>query len=140
MSRLPATPWTAARQASLSFTVSQSLPKLMSLEAVMPFDPLTLCHPLFLRPSIPPSLRVFCSELALGIRWPKYRSFSISPSKQCSGLVSFRIDWFDLLEVQGTLKRLLEHHKSKASVLRLIPFQKPNLSSELSISVSHLGT
>ena len=99
-----------------------------------------LSHPLSSLPSIFPSIRVSSSESVLHIRWPKYRSFSISPSKQCSGLVSFRIDWFDLLEVQGTLKRLLEHHKSKASVLRLIPFQKPNLSSELSISVSHLGT
>ena len=125
----------AAHQASLSFTLSQSLPKLMSIESVMPSNHLILCRPLLLLPSVLPSLRVFCNESALGIRWPKYQSFSISPSNECSGLVSFRMDWFDLLEVQGTLKSLLEHHKSKASVLRLIPFQNPSLSSELSISV-----
>ena len=101
--RLFATPWTAARQASLSFTASQSLLKFMSIESVMPSNQLILCHPL-LRPSVFPSIRIFSNELALCIRWPKYWSFSfsISPSCEYSGLVSFRIDWFDLLAVQGT--------------------------------------
>ena len=101
---LSATPWTAACQASLSLTVSQSLLKLMSIESVMPFNHLVFCHPLLLLPSIFPSIRVFSSELALCIRWPKYRSFSISPSNEYSGLISFRIDWFDLLAVHGTLQ------------------------------------
>ena len=104
-----ATPWTAARQASLSITNSRSLFKLMSIESVMPSNHLILCHPLPLLPSIFLSIRVFSSESALRIRWPKYWSlrFSISPSNECSGLISFRIDWFDLLAVQGTLKNLL---------------------------------
>ena len=110
------TPWTAACQASLSFTISQSLLKLMSIELVMPSNHLILCHPLLLPPSIFPSIRVFSNESALHIRWPKYRSFSfsISPSNECSGLISFRIDTFDLLAVQGTLKSLLQHHSSSA--------------------------
>ena len=109
------TPWTAACQASLSFTISQSLLKLMSIELVMPSNHLILCHPLLLPPSIFPSIRVFSNESALHVRWPKYRSFSfsISPSNECSGLISFRIDTFDLLAVQGTLKNLLQHHSSK---------------------------
>ena len=110
--------WTAARQASLSITNSQSLLKLMSIESVMPSNHLILCPPLLL-PSIFPSIRVFTSELALHIRWPKcWRfSFHISPSNEYSGLISFRMDWFDLLAVQGTLKSLLQHHSSKASIL-----------------------
>ena len=114
------TPWTAARQASLSFTISQNLLKLMSIESVMPSDHLILYHPLLLLLSIFPSIRVFSNELALHIRWPKYWSFSfsISPSNEYSGLISFRIDWFDLLAVQGTFKNLLQHHSSKASILQ----------------------
>ena len=111
----PAIPWTAAHQASLSFTIPQSLLKLMSIESVSPSNHLILCHPLLL-PSVFPSIRVFSSELALHIRWPKYWSFSfsISPSSEYSGLISFRIDWFDLPNIQGTLKSLLQHHRSKA--------------------------
>ena len=111
------TPWTAAHQASLSITSSQSLLKPMSIESVMPSNHLILCHPLPLMPSIFPSIRVFSSESALPIRWPKYWSLSFSPSNEYSGLVSFRNDWFDLLAVQGTLKSLLYHHSSKASIL-----------------------
>ena len=105
------TPWTVAHQASLSFTVSQSLLKLMSIRLVMPSNHLVLCRPLLLLPSIFPSIRVFSSEWALRSRWPKCWSFSfsISPSKEYSGLISFRIDWFDLFTVQGTLKSLLQH-------------------------------
>ena len=116
--RLFATPWTAACQASLSITNSRSLLKLMSIESVMPSNHLILCHPLLLLPSIFPSIRVFSNESALGIRWPKYWSFSfsISPSREYSGLISFRMDWLDLLAVQGTLNSLLQHHSSKASV------------------------
>ena len=112
-------PWTAARQASLSFTISRSLLKLMSIESMMPSNHLILCRPLLLLPSIFPSIRVFSNESALCIRWPNYWSFSfsISPSNKYSGLISFRIDWFDLLSVQGTLKSLLQHHNSKASIL-----------------------
>ena len=112
------TPWTAAYQASLSFTISQSFLKLMSIKLVMPSNHLILCHPLFLLPSIFPSIRVFSKESVLHIRWPKYWSFSfsISPSNEYSGLISFRMDWFDLLAVQGTLKSLLQHHSSKPSV------------------------
>ena len=115
-----ATPWTAAQQASLSITNSRSLLKLTSIELVMPSSHLILCCPLLLPPSIFPSIRVFSSESALGIRWPKYWSFSISisPSNEYSGLISFRLDWFDLLEVQGSLKSLLQHHSSKASILQ----------------------
>ena len=112
------TPWTVARQASLSFTISWSLLKLMSTESVMPSNLLILCHPLLLPPSIFPSIRVFSNELALCIRWPKSWSFSfcISPSNEYSGLMSFRMDWLDLLAVQGTLKSLPQHHHSKASI------------------------
>ena len=111
------TQWTAARQASLSITNSQSLPELMSIESMMLSNHLILCCP-FLPPSIFPSIRVFSNESALCIRWPNYWSFSfnISPSNEHSGLISFRMDWLDLLEVQGTLKSLLQHHISKASV------------------------
>ena len=114
-----ATPWTAACQASQSFTISWSLLKLMSIESVMPSNHLVLCCPLLL-PSIFPSIRVFFNESALWIRWPKYWSFSfsISASNEHSGLISFRIDWFDLLAVQGTLKSLLQHHSLKASILQ----------------------
>ena len=114
-----ATPWTAALWASLSITNSQSLLKLMSITSVMPSNHIILCHPLLL-PSIFPSIRVFSNESALCIGWPNYWSFrfSISPSNESSGLVSLRMDWLDLLAVQGTLKSLLQHHSSKASVLR----------------------
>ena len=114
-----ATSWTAACQASLSFTISQSLLKIMSTESVMPSNHLVLCHLLLLLPSIFPSIQVFSNESVLHIRWPKYWSFSfsISPSNKYSGLISFRIDWLDLLSVQGTLKSLLQHHSSKASIL-----------------------
>ena len=117
--RLFATPWTAARQASLSITNSQSLLKLMSTESVMPSNHLILCHPFFLPPSIFPNIRVFSNESVLHIRWPKYWSFSFSiiPSKEHQGLISFRMDWLDLLAVQGTLKSLLQYHSSKASIL-----------------------
>ena len=122
--RLWATSWIAARQASLSITNSQSLLKLMSIESVVPSNHLTLCHPLLLLHSIFPSIRVFSNELALLIRWPKYWSFSfnISPSSEHPGLISFRMDWMDLLAVQGTLKGLLQHHSSKASILRCSAF------------------
>ena len=122
--RLFATPWTAASQASLSITNSQSLLKLMSIESVMPSNHLILCRPLLLPSSIFPSIRVFSNESVLHIRWPKYWSFSfsISPSKGYSGLISFRVDWFDLLGVQGTHKSLLQHHNSKASILRCSAF------------------
>ena len=113
------TPWTAACQAPLSFTVSQSLLKLMSIGLLMPSSHLILCGPLLLLPSILPNIRVFADELALHIRWPKYWrfSFSISPSNEYSGVISFRMDWLNLLAVQGTLKSLLLHHSSKASIL-----------------------
>ena len=112
-----ATPWTAAHQASLSTAISQSLLKLMSIELVISSSHLILCHPLLHLPSIFPSIRVFSSELALHIRWLEYCSFNISPSNEYSGLITFRTDWFDLHAVQGTLKSLLQHHNSKASVL-----------------------
>ena len=117
--QLSVTPWTSARQASLSITNSRSLPKLMSIESVMPSNHLILCRFLLLLPSIFPSIRVFSNETALRIRWPKYWSFSfnISPSNEHSGLISFRMDWLDLLAVQGTLKSLLHLHSSKASIL-----------------------
>ena len=113
------TPRTAARQASLSITNSWSLLKLMSIETVMPSNHLILCHPLLLLPSVFPSIRAFSNESALCIRWPKYWSFSFSvcPSNEHPGVISFKMDWFDLLAVQGTLKSLLQHHSSKASVL-----------------------
>ena len=117
--RLFATPWTAAHQASLSITNSQSLLKLMSIESMMPSNHLILCRPLLLLPSIFSSIRVFSKEAALHIRWPKYWSFSfsISLSNEYSGLISFRMDWLDFLAVQGTLKSLLQHHGSKTSIL-----------------------
>ena len=120
-------------QASLSFTISRSLLKLMSIESVMPSNHLILCHPLPLLPSIFPSIRVFSNELALCIRWPKYWgfSFSISLPNEYSGLISFRIDWFDLFAVQGTLKSLLQHHSLKASILCAKP---------LLLSSSHIHT
>ena len=113
------TPWTAACQASLSITNSQSLIKLISIKSVMPSNHLILCHPLLLLLSIFPSIRVFSNESVLRIRWPKYWSFSfsISPSNEYSGLISFTIDWLDLFAVQGTFKSLLQHHSSKESVL-----------------------
>ena len=119
-----AIPWIAAHQTSLSITNSQSLPKPMSIESVMPSNHLILCHPLLLLPSIFPSIRVFSNESALRIRWPKYCSFSfnISPSKGHPGLISFRMDWLDLLAVRGTLKSLLQHHSSKASILQCSAF------------------
>ena len=128
--RLFAAPWTAARQASLSITNSQSLPKLMSIESVIPSNHLILCRPLLLLPSIFPSIRVFFNESALRIRWPKYWSFSfsISPSSEYSGLISFRIPWFDLLAVQRTLKSLLQHHSLKASILQCSAFFMVQLS------------
>ena len=117
--RLFATPWTAARQASLSITNAQSLLKFMSIKSVMPSNHLILCLPLLLLPLIFPSVRVFSKESILHIRWPKYWSFSfsISPSNEYSGLISFRMDWLDLLTAQGTLKSLLQHHSSKTSIL-----------------------
>ena len=118
--RLFATPRTAARQASLSFTISWSLLKLMSIELVMPSNHLVFCCPLLLLPSVFPSIRVFSNVLAFCIRWPKYWSFSISSSNEYSRLISFRIDWFVLLAVQGTLKSLLRHHK--AAILQCSAF------------------
>ena len=115
--RLFVTPRTAARRASLSITNSGSMLKLMSIESVMPSNYLILCCPLLL-PSVFPSIRVFYNKTALHIRWPKYWNFSISPSNEYSGLISFRIGWFDLLDVQGPLKSLLQHHSSKASIFQ----------------------
>jgi len=128
--RLFATPWTAAHQASLSITNSWSLLKLMSIDSVMPSNHLILCRPLLLLPSIFPSIKVFSNESALHIRWLKYWSFSfsISPSNEQKGLISFRMDWLDLLAVQGTLKSLLQHHSSKASILRRSTFFVVQLS------------
>ena len=122
--RLFATTWTAAHQVSLSVTNSQSLLKLMSVESVMLSNHLILCRPLLFLPSVFPSIRVFSSESVLHIRWPKYWSFSfsISPSNEYPGLISFRMDWLDLLAVQGTLKSLFQHHSSKASILRCSAF------------------
>ena len=133
-----ATPCTAGRQASLSTTNSQSLFKLMSIETGMPSNHLILCHPLFFLPSIFPSIRVFSNESVLCIRWPKYWSFSfsISPSNEYSGLISFRIDWFALLAVQWTLKSLLQHHNSKASILWCSAF----FMVQFSWSNSHIYT
>ena len=128
--QLSATPWTAARQASLSITNSHTLLKLTAIELVMSSNHLILCCPLLLLPSIFLSITLVCSELVLCIRWPKYwsLSFSISPSSEHSGLISFRMDWFDLLVVQGTLKILLQHHSSKASILRCSAFFVVQLS------------
>ena len=123
------TPWPEAHPASLSFAISWSLLKLVSIESVMPSNHL-ICHPLLLLPSIFPSIRVISNESALHIRWPMYWSFSfsISPSSEYSGLISFRIDWFDLLAVQGTCKSLLQHHSSKASILQHSTFFMVQLS------------
>ena len=122
--RLLATPWIAARPASLSITISWSSLRLTSIESVMPSSHLILCCPLLLLPLIPSSIRVFSNESALRMRWPKYWSFSFSiiPSKEHPGLISFRMDWVDLLAVQGTLNSLLQHHNSKASILWLSAF------------------
>ena len=124
------TPWTAARQVSLSITNSQSLLKLMSMASVTPSSHLILCQPLLLLPPIPPSIRVFSRESTLCMRWPKYWSFSLSiiPSNEHPGLVSFRMDWLDLLAVQGTRKSLLQHHSSKASILQRSAFFTVQLS------------
>ena len=137
-----ATPWTAARQASLSITNSQSLLKLMSIDSVMPSNQLILCHPLLL-PSVFPSIRVFSSESVLHIKWLKYWSFSfsISTSNEYSGLISFRVDWVDLLEVQGTLKSLLQYHSSKVSILLLSAFfivqlSHPYMTTEKTIALT----
>ena len=125
-----ATPWIAACQASLSITNSWSSLKLTSIESVMPSSHLILCHPLFLLPPIPPSFRVFSNESTLRMRWPKYWSFSFSiiPSKEIPGMISFRMDWLDLLAVQGTLRSLPQHHSSKASILRHSAFFTVQLS------------
>ena len=125
-----ATPWIAARQASLSITNSRSSPKLLSMELVMPSSHLILCHPLLLLPPIPPSIRVFSNESTLRMRWPKFWSFSFSirPSKEHLGLIFFTMDWLDLLAVQGTLKSLLQHYSSKASILRRSAFFTVQLS------------
>ena len=122
--RLFATPCTAAHQAFLSFTILWSLLKLMSIESVMPSSHLILCRPLLFLPLIPPSIRIFSNDSALCMRWPKYWSFSFSiiPSKEIPGLISFRMDWLDLLAVQGTLKSLVQHYNSKASILRCSAF------------------
>ena len=136
--RLFATPWTAARQASLSNTNSRSLLKLMSIESVMPSNHLILCHPLLLPSSIFPSIRVFSNESVLLIRWPKYWSFtfSISPSNEYSGLISFRMNWLDLLAVQGTLKSLLQHHSSKTSTLWHSAFSHPYMTTGKTIALT----
>ena len=128
--RLFAMQWIAARQASLSITNSQSSLRLASIESVIPSNHLILCRPLLLLPPIPPRIRVFSNESTLRMRWPKYWSFSFSiiPSRQIPGLISFRMDWLDLLAVQGTLKRLLQHHSSKASILRRSAFFTVQLS------------
>ena len=125
-----ATPWIAARQASLSNTNSRSSLRLTSIESVMPSSHLILCHPLLLLLSIPPSIRVFFNESALCMKWPKYRSFSFSiiPSNEHPGLISFRMDWLDLLAVQGTLNSLFQHHSSKASILWCSAFFTVQLS------------
>ena len=128
--RLFATPWTAACQASLSITISRSSLRLASIESVMPSSHLILCCPLLLLSPIPPSIRVFSNESTLHMTWPKYWSFSlsISPSNEHPGLISFRMDWLDLLAVQGTLKSLLQHHSSKVSILRCSAFFTVQLS------------
>ena len=125
------TPWSAAHQASLSITNSRNLPKLMSIESVMPSNHLILCHPLLFLPLIFPSIRVFSNESALPIRWPKYWSFifNISPSNEHPGLISFRMDWLDFLAVRGTLKSLLHHHSSKASIFQCSAFFTVQLTS-----------
>ena len=137
------TPWTVAHQASLSITNSWSLLKPMSIESMMPSNHLILCHPLLLLPSIFPSTRVFSNESALHIRWPKYWSFSfnISPTNEHPGLISFRKDWLDLLAVQGTLKSLLQHHSSKASLLQhsalfIVQLSHPYMTTEKTIALT----
>ena len=141
--QLFATPWTAARQASLSITNSRSLLKLISIESVMPSNQLILCLLLLLLPSIFPSIRVFSNELVLHIRWPKHWSFSfsISPSNEHPGLISFRMDWLDLLAVQGTLKSLLQHHSSKASIIQhstffMVQFSLPYMTTGKTIALT----
>ena len=141
--RISATPWIAARQASLSITNSRSPPRLTSIESVMPSSHLILCRPLFLLPPIPLSIRVFSNESTLHIRWPKYWSFSFSiiPSKEQSGLISFRMDWLDLLAVQGTLKSLLQHHNSKISILQhsaffIVQLSHPHMTSRKTIALT----
>ena len=141
--QLFATPWTAARQASPSITNSQSLLKLKSIESVMPSNHLILYYPLLLLPSVFPSIRVFSNESVLPIRWPKYWSFSfsISPSNEYSGLISFRMDWLDLLAVQGTLKSLIQHHSSETSILQrsaffMIHFSHPYMTTRKTISLT----
>ena len=136
-------PWTAALQASLSITNFQSLLKLLSIKLVMPSNHLILCHPLLLLPSIFPSTRVFYNESVLRIRWPKYWSFSfsISASNEYSGLISFRMDWLDLLAVQGTLKSLLQHHNSKASIFQcsaffIVQLSHPYVTTEKTIALT----
>ena len=136
-------PWTVAHQASPSITDSGSLLKLMSIESVMPSSHLTLCRPLLLLPPIPPSIRVFSNESALHIRWPKHWSFSfsISPSNEYPGLISFRMDWLGLLAVQGTLKSLLQHHSSKASILQhsaffIVQLSHPNMTTGKTIALT----
>ena len=145
--RLSATPWIAARQASLSITNSRSSPRLTSIESVMPSSHLILCRPLLLLPPIPPSIRVFSNESTLRMRWPKSWSFSFSiiPSKEIPGRISFRMDWLDLLAVQGTLKSLLQHHSSKASVLRRSAFftvqlSHPYMTTGKTIALTRVGT
>ena len=137
------TPRTTAHKASLSITNSRSLPKLMSIESVMPSTHLILCHPLLLLPPIPPSITVFSNESTLRMRWPKYWSFSfsISPSNEYSVLISFRMNWLDLLAVQGTLKSLLQHHSSKASILWrsaffIVQLSHPHMTTGKSIALT----
>ena len=141
--RLFVSPWTAARQASLSIANSRSWPKLMSIELVIPSSHLILCCPLLLQPSILPSIRVFSNESVLRIRWTKYWSFSfsISPFNEYSGLISFRMDWLDLLAVQGTLKSILQHHSSKASILRhsaffIVQLSHPHMTTGKTIALT----
>ena len=141
--RLFVTPWTVACQASLSVINAQSLLKLMSIESMMPFSHIILCRPLFLPPSIFPSIRVFSNQSVLRNMWPKYWSFSfnINPSNEYSGLISFRMDWLDLLAVQGTLKSLLQHHSSKATILWhsaffIVQLSHPYMTSGKTIALS----
>ena len=141
--QLFATLWTSTRQASLSFTISRSLLKLTCTESVMPSNHLILCRPLLLPPSIFPSIRVFSNESVLHIRWPKYWScsFSISPPNEYSGLISFRMDWLDLLAAQGTLKSLLQHHSSKAPILRcsaffIVQLSQPHMTTGKTIALT----
>ena len=141
--RLFVTPWIAAHQASLSITISRSSFRLTFIESVMPSSHLILCCPLLLPPPIPPSIRVFSNESTLRMRWPKYWSFSFSiiPSKEIPGLISFRMDWLDLLAVQGTLKSLLQHHSSKASILQCSAFftvqpSHPYMTTEKTIALT----